>query len=252
MVQPLGLLTGMLAGGVPVGVEPETRTGASARTDAATHHRVCSRHLRASQTDCHPSYLIRSCLWIRSPCHRHPPRKAGRFTGGDFPLQPDGTLRCPAGQKLIPQERRREADGSLRVVYAASIRSCRPCPLREQCQWNGSATTKPRQGSRLLHPLGVGHEPLLWQDWSRRTHRRACIHLLRSQRIEVQVQPPGSDVATSPVTSALLSRAERAHTRLAWESRLARNAHPEPAGRVTIKLFGIPEGFAISLGRAPA
>jgi hypothetical protein len=71
------------------------------------------------------------------------PWKQGRFSGRDFALQPDGTLRCPAGQSLVAHERRREADGSLRVVYAASIRSCRPCPLREQCQWNGSATAKP-------------------------------------------------------------------------------------------------------------
>jgi hypothetical protein len=33
--------------------------------------------------------------------------KTGRFTGADFPLQPDGTLRCPAGQSLSAQERRR-------------------------------------------------------------------------------------------------------------------------------------------------
>ncbi len=71
------------------------------------------------------------------------PWKQGRFSGQDFPLQPDGTLRCPAGQSDVPHEQRREADGSLRVVYAASIRSCRPCPLRDQCQWNGSATAKP-------------------------------------------------------------------------------------------------------------
>jgi hypothetical protein len=69
--------------------------------------------------------------------------KAGRFSGRDFAFQPDGTLCCPAGQKLAAHERRREADGSLRVVYAASIRSCRPCPLRQQCQWLGNATTKP-------------------------------------------------------------------------------------------------------------
>jgi hypothetical protein len=72
------------------------------------------------------------------------PWKAGRFSGQDFPLQPDGTLRCPAGQELRAHEQRREADGSLRVVYAASIRRCRPCHLRKQCQWNGSATAKPR------------------------------------------------------------------------------------------------------------
>jgi hypothetical protein len=56
------------------------------------------------------------------------PWKTGRFSGQDFALQPDGTLRCPADQKLIAHEQRREADGSLRVVYGASIRSCRPCP----------------------------------------------------------------------------------------------------------------------------
>ena len=73
------------------------------------------------------------------------PWKASRFSGQDFALQPDGTLRCPAGQSLVAHERRREADGSLRVVYAASIRSCRPCPLRELCQWQGSATAKPER-----------------------------------------------------------------------------------------------------------
>ncbi len=83
--------------------------------------------------------------------------KTGRFSGADFPLQPDGMLRCPAGATLTPQERRREIDGSLRVVYAASIRSCRPCPLREQCQWGVNATAKPRQVSLLLHPLVVGN-----------------------------------------------------------------------------------------------
>jgi hypothetical protein len=55
------------------------------------------------------------------------PWKAGRFSGRDFVPKRDGTLRCPAGQSLRAHERRREADGSLRVVYAASIRSCRPC-----------------------------------------------------------------------------------------------------------------------------
>ncbi len=86
--------------------------------------------------------------------------KTGRFTGADFPLQPDGSLRCPAGQSLTAHEWRREADGSLRVVYGASIRSCRPCALRAQCQWNGSATAKPRQVSVLLQPLPVGSAPL--------------------------------------------------------------------------------------------
>jgi hypothetical protein len=104
-------------------------------------------------------------------------------------------------------------------VYAASIRSCRPCPLREQCQWQGNATAKPRQVSVLLHPLAVGVAPLLWRDWSRRQHRRACTQL-HCQCLEIQREPDlPANSALSPPT---LSRAERAHYRLGWQERLAR------------------------------
>jgi hypothetical protein len=172
--------------------------------------------------------------------------KTGRFTGADFSLQPDGLLRCPAGQSLLAHERRREADGSLRVVYAASIRSCRPCPLREQCQWNGSETHKPRQVSVLLHPLSVGGEPLLWRDWSRRVHRRACMQLLRHQRVEVQREPdltPHRDDSSLP-----LSRASRVHSRLSWAQRQARNARRPLSPPIKLHLFGMPNAFAAFLG----
>lgn len=174
------------------------------------------------------------------------PWKAGRFSGQDVALQPDGTLRCPADQKLIAHEQRREGDGSLRVVSGASILRCRPCPLRQQCQWNGTATAKPRQVSVLVHPLVVGNAPLLWRDWSRRVHRRATRGLLRSQRVEVQTGPPTS--ASLAVESASLSRAERAPSRLCWQERLARNARLATSGQVTIQRFGVPGHVATSLG----
>ena len=167
------------------------------------------------------------------------PWKAGRFSGRDFVPQPDGTLRCPAGQSLRAHERRREADGSLCVVYAASIRSCRPCPLREQCQWNGKATAKPRQVSVLLHPLEISGSPLLWRDWSRREHRRASIQLLHSQRVEIQSAP---QTEVEPVSS-ILSRAERAHYRLTFPERLARNARAPTASSPTIKQIARPRRF---------
>jgi hypothetical protein len=178
------------------------------------------------------------------------PWKAGRFSGQDFALQPDGTLRCPADQKLLAHEQRREADGSLRVVYGASIRSCRPCPLRQQCQWNGAATAKPRQVSVLLHPLPVGSAPLLWRDWSRRVHRRACMQLVRHQRLEMSLSPPAA--ASPPIADVILSRTRRARYRLCWQERLARNARVSTDGQVTIRLFGVPTAFAASLGLATA
>ncbi|HEU5377579.1 MAG TPA: hypothetical protein VFV38_19320 [Ktedonobacteraceae bacterium] len=117
--------------------------------------------------------------------------KTGRFTGQDVPLQPDVPLRCPAGSALTLQEQRHETDGSLRLVYAASIRSCRPCELREQCQWNGNTTKKPRQVSVLLHPPGVGNEPLLWRDWSRRFHRNVLPLARTAETIPIQVETCG-------------------------------------------------------------
>ena len=100
--------------------------------------------------------------------------------------------------------------------------------------------------SVLLHPLVVGSQPILWRDWSRRRHRRACMHLLRGQRVEVQTAP---SLPAAPDRPALpLSRAQRAHYRLDWSERLIRNAPASPYGQVTVRLFGVPEGVAISLG----
>jgi len=171
--------------------------------------------------------------------------KAGRFSGKDFALQPDGTLRCPAGKTLHPTEQRTEHDGSLRVLYAASIGDCRACPLREQCQWHGRETTKPRRVSLLLHPLSVGSAPLFWRDWSRREHRHACMQLLRRQRVDITLEQDLPPPVPSP---PLFSRAQRAHYRLSFAERLARNARAPTAGRITIQLFGVPDAFSIFLG----
>jgi hypothetical protein len=122
------------------------------------------------------------------------------------------------------------------------------CP---PARWDAALSSQPGASctvSVLLHPLIVGSEPIRWRDWSRRAHRRACIQLVRHQCVKVEVEPPTS--ASLTVKSASLSRAQRAHYRLSWAERLARNARLLTAGRVTIRLFGIPEGFAISLGLA--
>lgn len=174
------------------------------------------------------------------------PWKTGRFSGRAFVRQADGTLCCPAGKTLHPTEQRREAGGTLRILFAARIRDCRGCHLREHCQWHGKTTMKPRRVSLLLHPLAIGAAPVLWKDWSRRQHRSAALQLCRHQRVEVQVdQTSPATTGPQPVT---WSRAQRAHYRLSWEERLARNARPLMAGRVTLRLFGIPASFATSLG----
>ncbi len=118
--------------------------------------------------------------------------RVGSFGGEDFVPQSDGTLRCPQGARLSPQERRREHNGTLRVLYSARIADCRSCPLRSQCQGHGASTNKPRRVSAVLHPLPQpAHEdrlqteavhedhpppcpsachPLLWGDWPALSH----------------------------------------------------------------------------------
>jgi hypothetical protein len=186
------------------------------------------------------------------------------FAGADFSLQPDGTLRCPAGQPMYAQERRPERDGSLRVLYAARIGHCRACSLREQCQEKVS-TSKARRVSAVYWPLPSpssissqcspapekfpppsAPHPVLWGDWQRCFHRREVVKLLRHQRVDVELAETAPPAQPPPVR--LLSLAERAHYRLSWAERLARNARPKTAPEVSIKLFGIPNAFATTLG----
>jgi hypothetical protein len=185
------------------------------------------------------------------------------FAGADFSLQPDGTLRCPAGRPLYAQERRPERDGSLRILYAARIGHCRACPLREQCQ-ESVTTIKARRVSAVYWPVSspasISEEPprapeesspppiphpVLWGDWQRRFHRRELVKLLRHQRVDVQQAELSLQAPSPPVQP--LSRAERAHYRLSWEQRLARNARRSAAPDISITLFGIPDAFAASL-----
>jgi hypothetical protein len=94
-------------------------------------------------------------------------------------------------------ERRPEAGGSLRLVFEARIADCRSCSLREQCQWHGHQAKHPRRVSLLLHPLKFGSAPLLWRDWPRREHRRVCMQLLRSQRVEIHLPTAQQRLAPS-------------------------------------------------------
>jgi len=207
-------------------------------------HQLCSTPLRTTE-------FAPALSWEQAEQGYGPPVvgdtwKAGRFWGEDFTLQPDGTVCCPAGKRLLPCERRVERGASLRIVYAARIADCRACPKREQCQWHGKEAAKPRRMSVLLHPLAAGNLPLLWRDWPRREHRRACMQLLRRERVEVRMPPDASLHTKTP--PAVLSRAKLAHSRLSWQERLARNARSPGEGMPTITLFGIPEQFTAFLG----
>jgi len=189
------------------------------------------------------------------------------FAGADFIPQPDGTLRCPARRPLHAQERRKEANGSVRVLYAARIGDCRACPLRECCQESGT-TRKPRRVSAVLWPISPSPDSeeappmrqevlapppgssVLWGDWERCQIRRGFLTLLRTQSVTVTHPAPegptGGGMEGNP--PAVLTRAQRAHWRLNWKQRLARNARSDTAPSLKLTVFGLPSSFATFLG----
>jgi hypothetical protein len=158
------------------------------------------------------------------------------FPGSAFTPQPDGTLRCPANHPLYPQERRPERDGSLRLLYAARIGHCRSCPLRAQCQ-ESSTTLKPRRVSAVL-----------WRDWPRCGIRRTWLKVVRSQTVCLESSAPLSPLRAKAPTEKIWTRTERAHRRLSWDQRLARNARSADAPRLIVTLHGLPATFASAFG----
>lgn len=191
------------------------------------------------------------------------PSFTGGFPGSAFTVQPDGTLRCPADRPLYPQERRPERNGSLRVLYAARIGHCRSCSLRAQCQESGSSV-KPRRVSALLWPLSpepsdaspplegvpppLPLAPVLWKDWPRCHIRRAWLKIIRSETVRWESsatpEPPPVTIAAEEVST----RAQRAHWRLSWEQRSARNERPSDASRLSVTLHGLSAPFARAFG----
>ncbi len=184
----------------------------------------------------------------------------GGFAGDVFTPQPDGTLRCPAGRPLYAQERQPERDGSVRVLSAARVGHCRACLPRERCQGHSAETSKLRRVSAVLWPiegplppspagappaLPASH-PILWGDWSRCQTRREWMHLLRTQAVTLTFAPPAALAA--PTASGQFTRRQRAHWRMSWEQRPARNACSSLVPLVEFHLFGIPTAFATSLG----
>src|SRR5215472_11213258 len=76
------------------------------------------------------------------------------------------------------------------------------------------------------------------------------MQIVRHRNIEVSLPVPAAVLL--PKVEVILSRAQRAYSRLSWAERLARSARPPTAGQVTIKLLGIPESLAASLSLGAA
>ena len=73
--------------------------------------------------------------------------------------------------------------------------------------------------------------------------RRTLPRLLTQQRVDMEL----GNVEASPVRE-ILSRDLRAHRRLIWDERLARNRRPARLPAVRVELHGVPLGLSAYLG----
>lgn len=255
MVLSHTLWPGMVADGKSMGVEPSFRTGP---TPLPYGH--ASDGVSPAQV-VEPTQVVEPILY-------GPPQWARQswtsgFAGSDFVLQADGTLRCPAHHPLTVQERRPERNGSVRVVYGARLCHCRPCPLRAQCQ-EATITRKPRQVSAVLWPISSNQVftptplsasqsppaclPVLWDDWPRCHIRRHWLGVIRSQTVVVAMEAAPTEQPMAVTSDQVMTRAQRAHWRLSWLERFARNAHPETSQPLTVTIHGLPAAFAHAYG----
>ncbi len=176
-------------------------------------------------------------------------RTLGRFRATDFPVQENGTLRCPAGASLWVNERRQENLYTQRAVYAASLNDCQGCLLREHCLTRGASGNRARRVSvvRRLLPMPSSVEPQMgilgamrWVDVAGRALRRTWTAHWRRQSVEVLPLVNMPKNVSPPLRSP---RAVRSHHRWSWLDRFAWNAWWGPP-QLRIIVAGVPAFLA--------
>ncbi|HEU5383038.1 MAG TPA: hypothetical protein VFV38_47130 [Ktedonobacteraceae bacterium] len=90
--------------------------------------------------------------------------------------------------------------------------------------------------------------PGLWRDWPRCSIRRTWLKVVRSQTIYLENSAPLLPSRAPAPTEKSFTRAERAHWRLSWDQRLARNTRPADAPRLVVTLHGLPATLASAFG----
>jgi hypothetical protein len=198
-------------------------------------------------------------------------RASGRLTGQAFEVLENGTLRCPAGKLLRPQERRKQADGTLRIVYRAKQEDCGSCRLARDCLGRQTSGEHPRRVSavrkRIAQPGGIQaalvhaeattldppceEHDVVWRDLAGYRIRHEYVTRLQRQRVTLVELRADDRAVVQPAAPRLWTRAERAHRRLSWAARLARNRCAADPPRYACTVFGVASALATYLGLSP-
>lgn len=201
------------------------------------------------------------------------------FQGYRFTILDAETLVCPAGKQLRAQEKRETKGGQKQIRYRALASDCKRCeweslcrpkarsgagkigrrvtltmidgelrapmpvhkfPSRDAAQKGKNKRKDEQPRASLLYgpaPL-MGAKPLLWYDLPARFLRCFLPALLITVGFDVRMEKvPEALVENSPKR---FTRAERAHRRLSYVERLARNAQPKTVEPTFIHIYGLP------------
>ena len=72
--------------------------------------------------------------------------------------------------------------------------------------------------------------------------------MVRSEKVVMTMGTPPTEKQTAGTNVSVITRAQRAHWRLSWDQRLARNARPATAPPLTLTIHGLPATFATVYG----
>ena len=140
--------------------------------------------------------------------------------------------------------------GSVRKVFP-------PCPPRRVSAvfWPVTAPCASTTLPSLPEPPPKTPEPVpcfpvLWGDWPRCQVRRNWLKVVRCETMQVTMGMTPTKEARALTLEYVMTRAQRAHWRLDWQERLARNARPSTAPPLTLTLHGLPATFAHLYGFA--
>ena len=152
------------------------------------------------------------------------------------------------------------------VVWPLAVRALFGSEARE----NGANTIHPRRVSAVFWPrtspppeadppvcdaavsdppaFSLPSRPVLWGDWPRCQIRRQWVQLLQTQTVLMTFGHAETTDHVKEHSPPTFTRAQRAHWRLSWEQRLARNARSPTALPLQITLHGLPATFVQSFG----
>ena len=72
--------------------------------------------------------------------------------------------------------------------------------------------------------------------------------VMRTEKVFLSMGAPPPDAHTSLTDEQIITRAQRAHWRLSWDERFARNARPSSAPVLEVTIHGLPATFANVFG----